>query len=287
MSVDLSRNADLEVVATYRRAIGASLERVWENVLDWEHLPWVHSGSFSAIRCLDAGPWGWRADVTYPGSDTRSNIELSTDRDASRYVTRVIDGPGSGGEIWTSLSAAGERVSDIVVEFCAQVPPGVDAKSLGRGYLALYERLWDEDESMMQQRQDELDRREALGSAPDVARSPSTTPILLGTLNELRSALPLDIEVLGARLRISEIDGSWVLYSLTCPHTLGPLDDCAVVDGKVTCPWHGYRFDLATGRSCDGHRLRLACPVELDVDREHDRVSLVPRVVAASDDTTV
>ena len=32
----------LTSVATYRRRIGASLERVWENVHDWEHLPWLH-----------------------------------------------------------------------------------------------------------------------------------------------------------------------------------------------------------------------------------------------------
>ena len=61
MGEHLIRNSDLTVVATYRRAIGASLERVWENVLDWEHLPWLHSGSFADIKCLDAGDWGWRA----------------------------------------------------------------------------------------------------------------------------------------------------------------------------------------------------------------------------------
>ncbi|MBW2294569.1 MAG: Rieske (2Fe-2S) protein [Deltaproteobacteria bacterium] len=302
MNADLSRNPALTVVATYRRAIGASLERVWENVLDWEHLPWLHSRSFADIRCEDAGEWGWRAEVRYPGTDQLSNIELSTDRDASRYVTRVLDGPGSGGEIWTTLSTAGEHVTDIVVEFCAKVPSGVDAKSLGDGYLALYERLWDEDETMMQQRQTALDGRGAASElptassvatpspaatlAPVATPPPVATPIVLGSVDEVRSGLPLHIEALGVRMRIIEIDGAWVLHSLTCPHLLGPLDDCEVVDGKVTCPWHGYRFDLASGRSCDGRRLRLACPFELEVDRVGDRVRLVPRAAAGSGDTT-
>jgi nitrite reductase/ring-hydroxylating ferredoxin subunit len=284
MVADLSRNSELEIVATYRRAIRASLERVWENVLDWEHLPWLHSESFSDIRCLDAGRWGWRAEVQYPGSDVRSNIELSTDIDANRYVTRVLDGPGSGGEIWTTLSPAGGHVTDIVVEFCVSVLPGANSKSLGDGYLALYERLWDEDETMMQQRQAELDRR-GEGSETSSAQ-PAGKPIVLGTVEEVRSVLPLRVDALGARVRIIEIDGEWVLHSLTCPHSLGPLDDSEVIDGKVTCPWHGYQFDLASGRSCDGRRLRLSCPVDLEIDHAGDQVRLIPRDPSPRGDTT-
>ena len=41
-------------VAVYRRTIAASLERVRENVHDWEHLPWLHRESFSSI---DSGAW--------------------------------------------------------------------------------------------------------------------------------------------------------------------------------------------------------------------------------------
>ena len=41
-------------------------------------------------------------------------------------------------------------------------------------------------------------------------------------------------------------------------HWLGPLDDAPLEDGCVRCPWHGYLFDIRTGRSSDGHRLRLA-----------------------------
>ena len=98
--------------------------------------------------------------------------------------------------------------------------------------------------------------------------------------------LPLSVEALGSRMRIIEIDGEWILHSLTCPHTLGPLDDSQVIDGKVTCPWHGYRFDLVSGRSCDGHRLRLSCPVELEIDRAADQVRLIPRSPSTPDDAT-
>ena len=43
----------LTSVAVYERTIRASLERVWENVLDWEHLPWLHRRTFGHIRLLE------------------------------------------------------------------------------------------------------------------------------------------------------------------------------------------------------------------------------------------
>lgn len=32
-----------------------------------------------------------------------------------------------------------------------------------------------------------------------------------------------------------------------CPHAGGPLQDGLVADGCVTCPLHGWRFDLRSG----------------------------------------
>ena len=37
-----------------------------------------------------------------------------------------------------------------------------------------------------------------------------------------------------------------------CSHRGGPLSEGSVADGCVTCPWHGSRFDLATGDAVQG-----------------------------------
>jgi nitrite reductase/ring-hydroxylating ferredoxin subunit len=34
----------------------------------------------------------------------------------------------------------------------------------------------------------------------------------------------------------------------TCPHEDGPLSEGWLEGGAVVCPWHGFDFDLATGR---------------------------------------
>jgi sulfoxide reductase heme-binding subunit YedZ len=37
--------------------------------------------------------------------------------------------------------------------------------------------------------------------------------------------------------------------SNVCQHQNGPLGEGAIVDGLVTCPWHGYQYDPTTGAS--------------------------------------
>jgi nitrite reductase/ring-hydroxylating ferredoxin subunit len=56
---------------------------------------------------------------------------------------------------------------------------------------------------------------------------------------------------------VVELDGVRVRHATVCPHLGGPLDATPVAGGCVRCPWHGYRFDLRTGRNLDGRALRL------------------------------
>ena len=54
---------ELTEVAVYERSLPVSLERIWENVLDWEHLPWLHRDSFASIEPEQTAPGGWRARI--------------------------------------------------------------------------------------------------------------------------------------------------------------------------------------------------------------------------------
>ena len=245
---------ELHLAGTYRRTVAASLERVWENVFDWEHLAHLHDGSFARCDLLARGPWGWRATLALTGGhDNEQVIELRADREAGRYVTTTLSGAGAGSEIRVALAPRAAHSVDVVVEFhLPERDPGRLA-ALGQGYAAAYARLWDEDEAMMGERERALARRAARGSEP------APGPVDLGSEAEVRAALPLDLALGGERFRLIELDGALVAHALTCPHWLGPLDRAAVdADGAVRCPWHGYRFDVRSGACLGRPQLRLA-----------------------------
>jgi nitrite reductase/ring-hydroxylating ferredoxin subunit len=95
----------------------------------------------------------------------------------------------------------------------------------------------------------------------------------LGALEELRGRLPLRVELGGRPYRLVELDGELVVHSTVCPHLLGPLDDTEVVDGSAVCPWHGYRFDLRSGRGCGtARRFRLAPAPRVEIDADSVRL---------------
>ena len=68
-------------------------------------------------------------------------------------------------------------------------------------------------------------------------------------LAELAEDRALVVEI-GTRQIALLRDGSEVrAISATCPHYAGPLALGEVRHGEIVCPWHRFRFDLATGRS--------------------------------------
>jgi nitrite reductase/ring-hydroxylating ferredoxin subunit len=251
-------------VAGYERTLPVSGERVWENVRDWEHLPWLHSGSFSAIERVDEGDWGWRARIGLPEGGGIL-LELVIDPEQSRYVSRTLEGSGKGSEIWTRVDERDLNETHVSVEFWLPKVHEDRVECLGDHFVKLYTRLWDEDESMMVRRAEELARRPR--------RGPSAT-VSLGSVDALRSRLPVEVRFAGEPFRIVDVDGSLVAHSVVCPHRLGPLGQTPVEHGRVVCPWHGYAFDVVTGRECTGRRMRLAVPPQVLCDPESGQVYL-------------
>ena len=54
----------------------------------------------------------------------------------------------------------------------------------------------------------------------------------------------------GERIAVFRYDGNKIsALSNVCQHQNGPLGEGRVIDGLVTCPWHGYQYDPASGTS--------------------------------------
>ncbi len=261
MTPSLARNPSLLVAASYRRDVVASLERVWENVFDWEHLPWLHATTFRAIERLAEDRFGWRARVNLArGGD--AEIELVADRTSGRYVARTLAGIGTGTEIWTQLETQANGTVAVAIEFCVRPVSSAARETIGRGYVEMYARLWDEDEGMIRRRETALLRRREPGKRGDAAQA----EVSLGTEAELRARLPVEFELGQECFQLVDVAGELVARASECPHRLGPLAPCPDSKDTLVCPWHGYRFDTNDGRELAGRKLRLARAPRLSRD---------------------
>ncbi|MEM8499995.1 MAG: Rieske (2Fe-2S) protein [Pseudomonadota bacterium] len=252
-------------VGSYRRRLPVSLERMYENALDWEHLPHLHNSSFTKIDCVDAGTWGWRATVIDVNGQV-NELELKLDRSRRRWITSNLSGPNEGAEIWTLVSPLGPHELEIVVDFFVPDVPLESREKLGRVYASVYTQLYDEDERMMVARQQAIDGRAG-------ASTSAVGDLSIGALEALESGSVVTYRGRDYVLRCLAEDSvhatldDWVVYPRLCPHQLGPLDEGDVVDGVVSCPWHGYKFDVRTGENLTGHACKLSPLPTLDLNK--------------------
>jgi nitrite reductase/ring-hydroxylating ferredoxin subunit len=69
----------------------------------------------------------------------------------------------------------------------------------------------------------------------------------------------------GRAVAVFRVGGKLHAMDGVCPHRGGPLGEGAVADGIVTCPWHGWRFEVATGKCVNAPGRQQAClPVRED-----------------------
>lgn len=47
---------------------------------------------------------------------------------------------------------------------------------------------------------------------------------------------------------IANVDGQFHALDGICPHQGGPLGKGRLAGSTVTCPWHGWQFDVCTGQ---------------------------------------
>jgi nitrite reductase/ring-hydroxylating ferredoxin subunit len=72
----------------------------------------------------------------------------------------------------------------------------------------------------------------------------------------------------GERVAVFRYDGKVSAISNVCQHQNGPLGEGRILDGCVTCPWHGFQYDPATGASPPPFTERVPTfRVRLDGDR--------------------
>ncbi len=57
------------------------------------------------------------------------------------------------------------------------------------------------------------------------------------------------VEVNGLAIAIFNVDGAFFAVDNTCAHKGGPLGEGELAGEVVTCPWHGWQYNVKTGIS--------------------------------------
>ena len=70
-----------------------------------------------------------------------------------------------------------------------------------------------------------------------------------GPVEAVAATRPMGITLAGERVAIVRNGDAISAISAVCRHQNGPLDEGRVIDGCLTCPWHGYQYVPETGSS--------------------------------------
>ncbi|GGF18777.1 hypothetical protein GCM10011611_25820 [Aliidongia dinghuensis] len=125
------------------------------------------------------------------------------------------------------------------------------------------------------------------GAAARVERRRDETPdaadaagwLAVGTVGELRANLAdgrarIVVPPQGERIAVFRNGGRLSAVVNVCAHQNGPLGEGRIIDGCITCPWHGFQFRPENGRSPPPFTDKIAT---YRLKREGDIVLVDPR----------
>jgi nitrite reductase/ring-hydroxylating ferredoxin subunit len=77
-----------------------------------------------------------------------------------------------------------------------------------------------------------------------------------------------EIQVDGNKaVALANVEGKLYAINNTCLHRGGPLGQGELLGKTVTCPWHGWQYDVTTGKILMNPTVGVECyPVELRGD---------------------
>ena len=64
---------------------------------------------------------------------------------------------------------------------------------------------------------------------------------------DVKSGQGIVVEVNGKTLAVFNVNGAFHAIDNTCIHRGGPLGEGDLEGSVVTCPWHGWQYDVTTG----------------------------------------
>lgn len=95
--------------------------------------------------------------------------------------------------------------------------------------------------------------------------------VTVAQVDEILPGTCRTVEVDGIFLALCNVNGTFLAVDNTCPHAGGPLGEGSLEEDVLECPWHGWRFNVRTGKRPENPEISVAC-VEVRVQGENVQV---------------
>ena len=81
--------------------------------------------------------------------------------------------------------------------------------------------------------------------------------IKIASKSEIGNGRGKVVDIKGKEIAVLNDNGKFFAIENTCAHMQGPLGEGACENGKVTCPWHSWTYDLKTGKNTFNQNIKL------------------------------
>jgi nitrite reductase/ring-hydroxylating ferredoxin subunit len=103
---------------------------------------------------------------------------------------------------------------------------------------------------------------------------PETDWLPAGSLAKLPAGTAAEVMVGDVIVALANVNGQIYALDGICAHQGGPLGKGALDGCTLTCPWHGWQYDAATGQQLLSQHVRQRCyPVRIEGDTIMVRLS--------------
>ena len=111
-----------------------------------------------------------------------------------------------------------------------------------------------------------------------MARSVEQREVHVGSAAEINHDGRKVVEAAGLSIGVFHSDGEWYALQNSCLHRGGPVCQGPLENGILTCPWHGYQYQLATGQLLLDPDAKLpSYPVEVRDEQVYLRIPVLMR----------
>ena len=92
-------------------------------------------------------------------------------------------------------------------------------------------------------------------------------------VDEVEPGTVQTVRVGDREIALARVDGEFYATQAHCLHLGGPLGEGRLGDHVLTCPWHGWQYDVRTGLNEFDHAIELRT-YEVRVDNGEIQVSV-------------